>query len=173
MNKVKFIIPELLSFLLLPFRKWGERWDRIMSELAEEIKKEAEREARRPKHPGECYRCGNSRFNHGRWNSGIHAGNAIGRSGWRCWDCGCMVWDRTDEQFIVNLEERAPHVLLDCNNIPDEYLPFVSTELLEKRVRRISNNKAHDLIREKERVTERLAELEELESKGAMKIKAA
>ncbi len=173
MYKVKFLIPKLLSFLSVPLSKWGEGWDRIMSELKAEIKKEAERESHRPKNPGECYRCGNSRFNHGRWNSGIHWNGAIGRTGWRCWDCGHMVWDSTDEEYIVNLEKRAPHVLLGCDNIHDKYLPFVSTELLEERVVRKANNKAHDLIREKERITERLAELEELESKGAMKIKAA
>jgi len=173
MYKVKFLIPKLLSFLSLPLRKWGEKWDLIMADLAKEIKKEAERKSRRPKNPGECYRCGNNNFHHGGWNSGIHSGNAIGRSGWRCYDCGYMVWDRTAEQFIVNLEKCAPHVLLDCVNIPDKFLSFVSTELLEKRVVRISNNKANKLIREKERVTERLAELEELESQGAMKIKAA
>jgi hypothetical protein len=84
-----------------------------------------------------------------------------------------MIWDKTDEQFITDIEEHSPHVLLACTNIRDEYLPFISTELLEERVVRKANDKANALIRERDHVIKRLVELEELESQGAMKIKAA
>ena len=121
---------------------------------------------RHPK-PFRCGRCAHHAFSRGGWNSGIMDNGAIGRSGWRCYQCGKMYWDTPTSEWFATLRE---NMLVCASHIPEEYFPYMSTELLQRRDNRIANDKATALIREKKRIQERLAELEEQEKNGEFKL---
>jgi hypothetical protein len=53
-----------------------------------------------------CTKCGSKRLERSRnWTGGWndYCGQAIGRDGTRCYDCGKIVWHQTDEQYQAKL----------------------------------------------------------------------
>lgn len=54
-----------------------------------------------------CRKCGSFNLNYGHWTRGWNnlCGQATGANGWRCFDCGKIVWKQTDEEYAESLPE--------------------------------------------------------------------
>ena len=67
----------------------------------------------------------------GGWNGDIYHSGAVGRSGYRCYHCGEMAWDKTDEEYVNS----QPQWLLESpdSKIAQRFLQYISKEVLDKR----------------------------------------